>query len=250
MRVLDSSTYLEAHQANFNPTVRKSSDIKYIVIHYTGNIGDTARNNAIYFRSNAVQSSAHYFVSETSIYQSVPDNHAAYAVGLGSRKEPYFKYPTMWKTVTNSNSISIEICGSRNSREGSNETKETAAKLAADLMEKYSISLDCVCRHYDVTGKSCPAWAVTDPLNWLDFRLMISNAFYGKEVDDMTDTTENYAVFKTWMERYEDEKAAIAPTWEKEAMDYCAARGLISDGRPRSTVTRGELATVLMRLNG
>ena len=48
--------------------------IKYIVIHYTANKGDTALNNAKYFENVNRNSSAHYFVDENEIYQIVEDN--------------------------------------------------------------------------------------------------------------------------------------------------------------------------------
>ena len=51
---------------------RSTSNIKYIVIHYTGNDGDTDENNSKYFKNNIVKASAHYFVDDDSITQSVP----------------------------------------------------------------------------------------------------------------------------------------------------------------------------------
>ena len=80
-----------AHSLNYNPATRDPKNIKYICIHYTGNQGDTAKNNVDYFSRTITYTSAHYFVSNKDIYQSVPDNHTAYSVGLGSRKEPYIK---------------------------------------------------------------------------------------------------------------------------------------------------------------
>lgn len=249
MRVLDNAIYVEANHMNFSSSVRKKQAVRYVVCHYTGNINDTARNNAVYFRDNAVQSSAHFFVGDITIYQSVPLNHAAYAVGLGARKQPYFKWPSMWKKITNSNSISIEMCGSKNSREASDKTKETAAALVADILDIYGLTPSAVYRHYDVTGKCCPAWCVTDPLNWIDFMLKVNNYYCG-EGDEMKDNQENYNLFKTWMKRYEDEKAAQSAGWANDAMTYCQSRGLINEGRPNSYVTRAELATVIMRMNG
>ena len=43
------------------------NNIQYIVIHYTGNKGDTAKNNADYFYGGNRQASAHYFVDDNSI---------------------------------------------------------------------------------------------------------------------------------------------------------------------------------------
>lgn len=254
MRVLDKATYIEANAKNFSQSVRKLTDIKYIVFHYTSNTNDTARNNAIYFRDNVVQASAHFFVRDDSIYQSVPINHAAWAVGLGSMKKPYFEWPSMWKKINNNNSVSIELCGSATGPEANDKTKQTGAKLAADLMDKLCLTPACLYRHYDVTGKPCPKWAVDDPAKWLELKLMTSKEFYGEEEKDimaLLDNAENYAIFKTWMTRYMQELADAAPDdWEMGPMDKAKSLGLMDGTRPHSYVKRSELATVLTRLDG
>lgn len=248
MRVLDKAIYIEAHKNNFSMNVRALSSIKYIIIHYTGNVGDTARNNAFYFHDANIQSSAHFFVSGTDVYQSVPLNHAAFAVGLGSRKEPYFKWPSMWKKANNNNSVSIEICGYPNSLEGNDETKLTAAKLAADLMDKLGLTPSCLYRHYDVTGKCCPAWAVNEPVKWLDFKVLVSSIFYGEEEDELKDTPENYTVFKNFMARFIAEQEKAPATWEDKEMLAAKEKGIMDGTRPKANVTRGELATVVNRI--
>ena len=71
---------LPANPGNYGGT-RAASEIKYLVIHYTGNNGDSAVNNARYFQNNLVKSSANYFVDDTEVYRSVPDLKVAWAVG-------------------------------------------------------------------------------------------------------------------------------------------------------------------------
>ena len=93
---------------------RKTKDIKYLVIHYTGNDGDSAKGNANYFKTHIVEASAHYFVDDNGIIQSVPDDFTAYSVG-GK------KYPFCGKTgggkfygkCTNENSLNVELCDTR-----------------------------------------------------------------------------------------------------------------------------------------
>lgn len=250
MGLLNTATLVEAHKENFNPETRALTSIQFICIHYTSNTNDTARANALYFHDTVTKTSAHFFVSEDTVYQSVPLNHAAYAVGLGSMKQPYFKWPDMYGKIYNHNSVSIELCGSKYGPEASDKTKLTAARLTSELLSKLGLTPSRVYRHYDVTGKPCPKWAVDDPLKWLDFTLLVNNIFYGKGEDDiMLDTPENYAMFKVFMDRYLDEKAKEDPKWDDEAMAYCQSRGLINDGRGSSPVTRSELATVLFRMN-
>lgn len=139
--------------------VRKN--IKYIVIHYTGNDGDTAKNNGKYFKNNVVKASAHYFVDDDIIVQSVPDNRIAWSVGGSKWNNNGGKY---YGKCTNSNSISIELCDVvKNGKVyPSKKTIENAIELTKELMKKYDIDADHVIRHYDVNGKTCPAYWVDD----------------------------------------------------------------------------------------
>ena len=95
-----------ANKKNYG-SARATSKIKYIVIHYTGNDGDTDENNGKYFHNNIVKASAHYFVDDDSVTQSVPDKYVAYSVGgkystAGNAGKYYGK-------CTNANSLSIEL---------------------------------------------------------------------------------------------------------------------------------------------
>lgn len=156
-----------ANRKNYG-SARATSKIKYIVIHYTANDGDTDEANAKYFRNNVVKSSAHYFVDDDSVTQSVPDNYAAWAVG-GSRWNNYrttggAKY---YGKCTNTNSLSVELCD--DIKDGviypSAKTIENAVELVKSLMAKYNIPAENVIRHFDVTGKNCPAYWV-DSIKW------------------------------------------------------------------------------------
>lgn len=147
-----------ANRSNYGAT-RPTANIKYIVIHYTGNDGDTDENNGNYFENNVVKTSAHYFVDSDSITQSVPDNYIAWHCGANAYKHAYCR---------NANSIGIEICDDL--RNGviypSAKTITKVLELTEYLMKKYSIPKENVIRHYDVTGKLCPAyWCGTTEKN-------------------------------------------------------------------------------------
>lgn len=243
---LDAIPLILAHKSNFSGVERHESSIKYIVMHYTANIGDTASNNCKYFANTVTKSSAHYFVNDSTIMQSVPCEYPAYSVGLGLMKKPYIANPSHYKKCKNTNSISIEMCGSRTSREATEETKHTAAELAAALMREYDIPIDNVIRHYDVTGKQCPAWAV-DSAEWTRLKSLIMQ-YYLMGDDEMRNTQENYNVFKQFMEKYKAELAAEPATWEADVMSWAQSLGLINDGAPKAFITRGEFATVMRRV--
>ena len=145
--------------ANYGGTRQQT---RYLVIHYTSNRGDTAKNNADYFAREALASpaSAHYFVDETEIWASVPETCVAWHCGAKTYVHP---------TCRNANSIGVEIC--MNAADGSvREGSIThAAELVRELMQRYQIPVERVLRHHDVTGKDCPAPMVENVARWNAF---------------------------------------------------------------------------------
>ena len=158
-----------ANRKNYGSS-RPLSNIKYIVIHYTGNDGDTDENNGSFFKNNETGTSAHYFVDDDSVTQSVPDNYVAWHCGTtGSYKH---------KSCRNSNSIGIEICDDvkNGTIYPSAKTISNVLELVAYLMNKYAIPKENVIRHYDVTGKHCPSY-------WVDNNKWKSEFWNKIEVD-------------------------------------------------------------------
>ena len=142
----------------------RTQPVRYIVMHYTANNGDTARNNCDYYhRVGGLQASAHYFVDEHGAMQSVRECDTAWHCGARAYWHPECR---------NANSIGIEMC-SRKRADGSYyilpETVANAAALAREIMQRYGIDTEHVLRHYDVTGKRCPMPWVDDPAQWTAF---------------------------------------------------------------------------------
>ena len=82
------------HKSNYTEG-RSSSSVEYIVIHYTANNGDTARNNCVYFSGASRGASAHYFVGDDGVYQSVMDEDTAWHCGGTTvYKHPYCRTVT------------------------------------------------------------------------------------------------------------------------------------------------------------
>ena len=160
-----------ANSGNYGGS-RNASQIRYLVYHYTGNDGDRAANNAKYFQNNIVKVSAHYFVDDTTVWRSVPDLKVAWSVG-GSKYANADKTGggTMYGVITNTNSLSIEMCDTiRNGvYQASEATLSNAAALGRALMEKYGIPIENVYRHFDVTGKHCPSYLVSAQ-KWAEFK--------------------------------------------------------------------------------
>ena len=151
---------------------RELDHIKYIVLHYTGNersTPDTAANNAAYFEQATPGVSAHYFVDGARCVQSVPDSCVAWAVGTkGAYKHA---------ACRNANSLSIEMCSY--TEDGVPYLVDNAANMALtltrQLMERYGIPLENVLRHYDVTGKCCPAPMAAQDRLWAAWKYALAN---------------------------------------------------------------------------
>lgn len=191
-----------------NYRVGRTQPVRYIVMHYTANNGDTARNNCDYYhRVGGLQASAHYFVDEYGAMQSVRECDTAWHCGARAYWHPECR---------NANSIGIEMC-SRKRADGSYyikpETVANAAALARDIMQRYGIDADHVLRHYDVTGKRCPMPWVDDPAQWAAFKDMLS-------LEENTDEEEED------MTRYNT--IEDVPAWARGTIKEMMGAGLIS----------------------
>ena len=142
-----------------NYTLGRNSVISYIVVHYTGNDGDTARGNAQFFAKNIVGASAHFFVDENEICQSVYLGDVAWHCGAKTYRHPKCR---------NVNSIGIELCSKKKNGKYyiPQKTLDRAVLLIRRLMDIYHIDASHVLRHYDVTGKLCPEPMVRNPEQW------------------------------------------------------------------------------------
>ncbi len=234
---------------------RKASAIKYIVLHYTANSTDTAKANANYYSangSNTRKAGAHYFVDDTTVYQSVDDLYTAYSVG-GSKYSDSATTggATMYGTITNSNSISIEMC-SKNSVI-TDATTENAVALTKTLMSKYDIPASRVYRHFDVTGKYCPGWTGWYSKNstlWTAFKAKLTetNTESEEDDDDMTEERVKEIFTECIAEYVANEEAKDVSTWAKPAWDAACDAGVFDGTKPRGNLTREQGAQVLQNL--
>lgn len=141
---------IKCNPTNYDQTKRKISDIKYIVLHYTGVSGQTALDNAHYFANNKnLNASAHYFVDEKRSVQSVPITNIAWHCGGKNYKH---------KECRNANSIGIELCFNIvNNKWVLPEKTMGNLILLLDELREAGVDVSNIVRHYDVTGKTCPA---------------------------------------------------------------------------------------------
>lgn len=157
---------------------RDLSAVKYIVLHYTGNKGDTAKNNADYFAtSNTRAAGAHFFVDKKGeIWQSINIDRTAWAVGgkysLTNGAGSYYG------KCTNANSVSIELCDCCTE---TNWEQTKAVRQLVQYIQKKCPNAKTIIRHWDVNGKQCPA-PMTGKNNkkWKRFHSFLVNGYQFK----------------------------------------------------------------------
>lgn len=224
-------TFKQARSGNYQPG--RTQPIEYIVVHYTANKGDTAKNNVDYFARTVTGTSAHYFVDRNAVMQSVDEGDTAWHCGSDHPRHPYCR---------NSNSIGIEMCDSVDGVP--DDVKSLTVSLVQELMSRYGIDSSHVLRHYDVTGKRCPAPWVDNPAEWMEFKKML------EEDDDMS-----YEQFEQYMNRYLTERnAKPADDWAKPYIQDAIDAGAMTDvggtiERPQGFITRQEMAVVAAALS-
>lgn len=135
----------------------KLKGVKGVVIHWTANEGkgaDAEANRRFFENRKSGRTgfgSAHYIVDSTEIVQCLPDSEMAYHVGATSYKTTRFgSYP-------NNCTLGIEMCV--NSDGNFKVVYDQTVELTAALVKKYNLNPDTdIVRHFDVTGKNCPAY--------------------------------------------------------------------------------------------
>ena len=262
-----------------NYTAKRSSAIRYLVVHYTGASGP-ARNNGAYFASRGdIGASAHYFVDAQDIVQSVPDSGRAWHCGAAVYKHPECR---------NDNSIGVELCCYQDASgrwRFDPATVANAVLLIRALMAQYNIDIDHVVRHYDVTGKICPEPFVRDASAWAEFKARLTAP--ETEEDDMTryntvaempeyyraeaqalidagalrgDAAGNLNVTEDMLrcmiisKRYQDALLTGADTkpsgWAADELEEAVAAGITDGSRPKGYATREEAAIMVLRAAG
>lgn len=154
---------------------RSLTSVRYIVIHYTGNAGDTARGNCNYFASgNTRHAGAHFFVSQNGdVCQSIALTRAAYAVG--DKKYKGTTGGSYYGICKNANSVSIELCDNLKKTPSASQTAAVRSLIA--YIRTQCPNAKTVIRHWDVSGKSCPGLMTgRNSSTWETFKAAITGS--------------------------------------------------------------------------
>ena len=169
-------TLIQAKSISYGGT-RSLLGVRYTVIHYTGNDGDTAKANCNFFRnSNTRSAGAHFFVDRSgTVLQSIPLNRIAWSVGgFFTQKNGAGRY---YKKCTNTNSVSIELCDVASKYPSDAQIKAVRELVA--YIKSQCPNAQTIIRHWDVNGKSCPARMTgTNNSEWNAFKSAITGGSY------------------------------------------------------------------------
>jgi N-acetylmuramoyl-L-alanine amidase CwlA len=132
---------------------------KYIVIHETANvsIGANAVANRNFFNKAGSNASAHYIIDDSNIIQCLRNDQRAWHVGDNAKHSD----------ITNDNAIGIELCV--NAGNSFDKTIRDCVELVKKLMIDLSIPIYNVKRHFDASGKWCPATILNKTGMWERF---------------------------------------------------------------------------------
>ena len=212
----------------FSSKRRNKGNIQAIVIHDTGNTskGAGALNHKTYLDGATRQGSAHFYVDDKEIIQTIGDSRTAWSVGdtWGHKNNP-----NRLKDLNNYNTISIEMC--INSDGNYKQMYYNTVELVKNLMEQLNIKR--VVRHYDITGKSCPDHF--KPNNWERWEKFLTDIKQplreyidltkteteGVKMGDKVEVKENKTV-KVQFER----RTVEVPTILKEGSNFIQIRNL------------------------
>ena len=216
---------------------RNLSDIKFIVIHDTGNTnrGAGALGHLNYLDGATRYGSAHYYVDDKIIAQPIGDSRVAWSVG-----DTWARKNRTRTDVNNSNSISIEMC--INADSDYNAMYKNVVELTKNLMQKYNIPLDRVVRHYDASGKPCPNHMMAG--NWAKWKRFLYDI--DKPIEWVIDLDKNseFGGVKVQEVKLDDNSPS---EWAKESVERLVKAG-VSDGlRLKEPITREEVLVMIDR---
>lgn len=217
---------------------RPYSDIKWIVIHYTGNYskGADATAHLRYLEGATRYGSAHYYVDDKRIIQTIGDSLVAWSVGDNQGHGKYLN------GCTNSNSISVEMCVNADSDQ--TLVYKNTLELTKNLMRKFNVPASRVCRHYDVSKKDCPHnFRADNWAKWWQFKKDIE-----KPIEWQIDLSKD-SEFGKGAVKVIDKIEVKKEHWAEKSFRRLRDKGIdIHDKRFDEPMTRGEVFALLDRV--
>lgn len=222
-----------------NNRPRRSLSPQGVVIHWTANPnrGADAVANRNYFENHPqAQASTHFIVDDKSVIRCIPENEVAWHAG-GTKYTRLAQ--TRFRSRPNDCLLGIEMCVNTDS--DWEKTYRNTVRLTADLLRRYGWSVDCVYRHYDITGKDCPRMMTPYVDGGDEYFHKFKNDVQKMAREELTDP--GLSMFK------DIEKGR----WSQQSIERLASAGILSgtgDGyfQPSQPATREQVAVMLDRI--
>lgn len=156
-----------------------------------------------YYEKKGWSAGPHLFIAEDGIWLFTPMNQTG-----------------IHASSLNPHSIGIEVVGDYDAKIWEGETKNNALGVIKSLLNELNLGNEAIYFHRDVSGKSCPGWAITK--EWLfnelnNYRLMptIPGMNQPMPIPPITtpDSDDEFIVIKV-------------PGWAKEAVEFVAKNNL------------------------
>jgi N-acetylmuramoyl-L-alanine amidase len=166
----------------------KRIDTLALCVHWTGVPNQRIEDVTSYYKNRAAgrdgYGSAHYGIDlDGAIYQWIPEDEVAYAVGSSALDPVSGKvYTDLARSIfgdyasqsssPNWVSISVELTSVDDEGRFTDDTYSSAVDMFADLASRYNLDpMTRILRHYDVVGwKDCPRYFVNNPSLFLAFK--------------------------------------------------------------------------------
>ena len=219
---------------------RKHSDIKYIVIHDTGNTarGADAEAHFRYLQTAKRYGSAHYYLDDGQIIQTIGDSLVAWSIG---DTWGYKNNPRRIKDATNFNSLSAELC--INSDANKYLAYKNLVELTKNLMAKFKVPPERVIRHFDATGKNCPgSWSNNNWQKWKEFQDDIK-----KPIEWQIDLSKNSEFGSVLAADKKEEKKEKVVDAMQDEFKKAIEMGITDGSRPKDPASRQEVACMVLR---
>jgi N-acetylmuramoyl-L-alanine amidase len=155
--------------------------VRGIVVHYTATPSATAQNERDYFNGTCIaqkrSASAHIFVDKKEAILVVPLNEVAYHANERACRIPKLKasVPQYRGGDANLTTIGVEMCIEKDGSLHPDTLKRTIA-VVAELCKMFKLKETDIYRHYDITGKNCPAFWVSNPAGFTAFKAEVAKA--------------------------------------------------------------------------
>jgi N-acetylmuramoyl-L-alanine amidase len=165
-----------------NPDI-PNTEVRGVVWHYTASLGASAENIAKYFNSTCIvnkrYASAHDVIDAKEVIRMIKYNRIAYHAHDRNRQRLDRR---RYGSNANFTTLGVELCVDKNGKL-QKETYALAVLHGAFLMKKFNLdAIEHNFMHFQVTGKNCPAFWVSNPKGFEKFKLDIASAMKQSEV--------------------------------------------------------------------